>query len=94
METANRPPRRYLRKDGVRERYGWRTTKSVDRAWKEERIPPPDLYQGKFPLWLEATLDAHDDEQRERNSETARVNTDAAIKASRRRRELEADAAE
>ncbi len=52
---------RYLTKDNVRSRYGWKSKISVDRAWKEYRtLPPPDLYQGRRPLWGEKTLDAHD----------------------------------
>jgi len=86
--------RRYLRKKHLRVRYGWESDKSVDRAWKDKRIPPPDLYQGKFPLWLESTLDEYDDAQRDRNPETARANSDAARAALHKRREMEADAAE
>jgi hypothetical protein len=52
--------RRYLRKKRVRERYGYESDRSIDRAWKDGRIPPPTIYQGRYPLWDEELLDAHD----------------------------------
>jgi hypothetical protein len=56
-----RKPRRYLRKSDLCIRYGWKTPLSVDRNWKEYgTIPPPTIYRGRFPLWDEAILDAHD----------------------------------
>jgi hypothetical protein len=54
------PTRRYLRKKAVRDRYGYQSERSVDRAVKDGRIPPPDIYQARFPLWAEETLNAHD----------------------------------
>jgi hypothetical protein len=57
--------RRYLRKKHLRDRYGWESDKSVDRATKDGRLPPPDTYNGRFPLWSEETLDAHDAARRE-----------------------------
>lgn len=55
-------PRRYLRKADVAARYRWKAKISVDRAVKEGRLPPPDTFMGRDPLWLEQTLDAHDDD--------------------------------
>jgi hypothetical protein len=53
--------RRYLTKNDVRARYGWKTTISVDRAWqKYGTLPPPTTYQGRHPLWAEHALDEHD----------------------------------
>jgi hypothetical protein len=51
----------YLRKKGVAARYGV-DPRTVPRMVKDKRIPPPDLYNGRFPLWDEATLDASDRE--------------------------------
>jgi hypothetical protein len=49
------------RKRQVRDRYGWKSDRSVDRAWREYKtIPPPDFYIGPFPVWTNETLDAHD----------------------------------
>jgi hypothetical protein len=90
----NDKPRKYLRKAGVRDRYAFRAEKSVDRAVKNGDLPAPDLYHMRSPLWLESTLDKHDDELRERAAEAARKTTEAALKASRKRREREAEAAE
>jgi hypothetical protein len=54
-------PRRYLRKQDVRVRYGWKTALSVDRAWRiYGTLPPPTTWQSRSPLWDEAILDAHD----------------------------------
>ena len=52
-------PRRYLRKKAVAERYGVHE-RSVDRMKNDGRLPPPDFYNGRFPLWGEDTLDASD----------------------------------
>jgi hypothetical protein len=56
-----RKPRRYLRKADLAERYGWKSTLSVDRAWQQYgTLPAPTIYRGRFPLWDEDVLDAHD----------------------------------
>jgi hypothetical protein len=52
---------RYLTKDDVRQRYGWASKISVDRAWQQyHTLPPPTLFQSRRPLWDVETLDAHD----------------------------------
>jgi hypothetical protein len=51
---------RYLRKRQVRDRYGWTAERSVDRAVADGRLPPPDIFQSRFPLWAERSLDRHD----------------------------------
>jgi hypothetical protein len=52
---------RYLTKDDVRQRYGWASKISVDRAWQRyHTLPPPTLFQSRRPLWDAKTLDAHD----------------------------------
>ena len=60
MIKDHTPSRRYLRKKAVRDRYGYESERSVDRAVKDGRIPPPDIYQARFPLWAEETLNEHD----------------------------------
>jgi len=57
-EVTREPPKRYLRKGQVAERYGI-TTRSVDRMAEDGRLPAP-VHLGKFPLWDEARLDEHD----------------------------------
>ena len=52
-------PKRYFRKRGVAERYGVHE-RSVDRMKDDGRLPPPDFYIGRFPLWGEDTLDESD----------------------------------
>src|SRR6516225_4283227 len=60
-QRQRRAATRYLTKNDVRARYGWKTTISVDRAWKEyDTLPPPTTYQGKHPLWAEHVLDERD----------------------------------
>jgi hypothetical protein len=54
-----RKPRQYLTKDDVRKRRGWKSKISVDRGWKEYgTLPPPTIWNGKYPLWAEDVLDA------------------------------------
>ena len=60
MMNERTPSKRYLRKKAVRDRYGYQSERSVDRAVKDGRIPPPDIYQSRFPLWREDSLDSHD----------------------------------
>jgi hypothetical protein len=50
----------YLRKRQVAQRYGNVHERTVPRMVADGRLPPPDLYNGRFPLWAEDTLDAHD----------------------------------
>jgi hypothetical protein len=52
--------RKHLRKKQLAARYGYDSDRSIDRAVKDGRLPPPDMYVGRFPLWGEDTLDAHD----------------------------------
>lgn len=61
MDHHEEKPLRYLRLEDLRIRYGYKSKRSVERAAKDGRLPPPDLYlSGRFPLWAEQTLDAHD----------------------------------
>ena len=56
---------RYLTKEHVRQRYGWQSKISVDRAWQQyQTLPPPTIYHGRRPLWDEAVLDQHDEAHR------------------------------
>jgi hypothetical protein len=59
--TVRKPPRRYLTKKSVAERYGWKVGLSVDRAWKiYKTIPAPTIFHGRHALWDESILDQHD----------------------------------
>jgi hypothetical protein len=49
----------YLRKNQVAARYQT-TPRNVDRMAADGRIPEPDFYNGKFPLWDTDRLDASD----------------------------------
>jgi hypothetical protein len=51
---------KYLRKKAVALRYGYESDRSVDRAVAAGRLPKPDFYQSRFPLWSVHTLDAFD----------------------------------
>jgi hypothetical protein len=53
-------PKRYLTKGDVALRYANCTKRTVDRMVERGELPPPAFYQGRFPLWDEAVLDAHD----------------------------------
>jgi hypothetical protein len=52
--------KRYLRKLGLRERYGNVCEKTIDRYRKMERIPEPDFYINQIPYWSEDRLDEAD----------------------------------
>ena len=60
---TERKPRRYLRKNDLLVRYGWKSKMSIDRAVTGGRLPQPDMYMGNAPLWLEQTLDRWDAQQ-------------------------------
>jgi predicted DNA-binding transcriptional regulator AlpA len=48
--------KRFLRRKEVAERYGI-DVRSVERMAKDGRIPKPDCYAGRFPLWNEEGLE-------------------------------------
>jgi predicted DNA-binding transcriptional regulator AlpA len=52
-------PTKYLRMDAVAERYGV-VKRTIKRMAQDGRIPPPKMYQGPYPLWLESELDKSD----------------------------------
>jgi hypothetical protein len=49
----------YLRKQQVANRYQT-TPRNVERMAKDGRIPAPEFYNGRFPLWDAAKLDEND----------------------------------
>ena len=49
----------YLRKNAVAVRYST-TPRNVERMVEDGRLPPPDFYNGRFPLWGEDKLDEND----------------------------------
>jgi hypothetical protein len=57
---GERKPKRYLRKKQVARRYGDVHERTIPRMVADGRLPPPDLFNGRFPLWSEDLLDAHD----------------------------------
>jgi hypothetical protein len=36
------------------------TDRNVDILWRAGKLPPPDIYRGRSPLWSDETLDEHD----------------------------------
>ena len=51
----------YLRKAGVRQRYGGVSNSTVERMRKDGRLPPPKFFgDGPTPFWDESELDEHD----------------------------------
>ena len=58
--NAERQTRRYLRKRDLRLRYGYKSDRSIERACGDGRLPKPDMYLKRFPLWLESALDEFD----------------------------------
>jgi predicted DNA-binding transcriptional regulator AlpA len=57
----NQQSERWFRKPQVAARYGNVCTRTIDRAVKDGRLPPPRFPFGNSrPYWAESELDAHD----------------------------------
>jgi hypothetical protein len=52
----SKQPKRFLRRKHLAERYSI-TERTVERMVKDGRLPPPDLYNGPFPLWDETSVE-------------------------------------
>jgi hypothetical protein len=53
--------KRWLRKKQLRKRYGDVTDKTIERAVRDKRIPPPEYpLDNKIPFWDEENLEAHE----------------------------------
>ena len=65
MSNKSNKSKRYNRKRGLAERYSV-NVRTIDRMWRDGRLPPPDLYMGLLPLWSDETLDANDREAAKR----------------------------
>ena len=59
-DEDERKPKRYLRKKALAKRYGGVNERTIPRMVADGRLPPPDMYNGRFPLWNEAKLDRWD----------------------------------
>jgi hypothetical protein len=54
-------PKRWLRKKQLRERDGGVVDKTIERAVKDGRIPPPEFpFDNNVPFWDEAVLEEHE----------------------------------
>ena len=82
MDHEEKRERRYLRKKQLRARYGYESDRSIERAVGDGRLPRPTMSLGRFPLWAEDILDAHD-------ARAARAQVAAASNPPRRRRARE-----
>jgi hypothetical protein len=49
----------YLRKNAVASRYST-TPRNIERMVGDGRIPPPEFYNGRQPLWSAEALEASD----------------------------------
>ena len=49
----------FLRKRQVAARYGV-GVRTVERMRDDGRLPEPDFYSGRFPLWSDQLLEAHE----------------------------------
>jgi hypothetical protein len=53
--------KRWLRKRQMRERYGNVTDRTIERAVKDGRLPPPQFpFNNAVPFWDEETVAAHE----------------------------------
>jgi hypothetical protein len=80
VDHEEKRERRYLRKKQVRVRYGYESDRSIERAVGDGRLPRPTMSLGRFPLWAEDILDAHD--ARAARAQVSRRKQPAAKKAS------------
>jgi hypothetical protein len=60
MSDTTKPRTEYLRKRHIRKRYGDVTPRTVNRMMEDGRLPPPDFYSGRSPLWSERRLEEHE----------------------------------
>jgi hypothetical protein len=52
---------KWLRKKHLRQRYGDCSDRSLERAVKDKRLPPPEYpFGNRVPGWREDVLDEHD----------------------------------
>ena len=49
----------YIRRRQLATRYQV-TTRTIDRMIEDGRLPPPDLYNGKAPLWSDEKIEANE----------------------------------
>jgi hypothetical protein len=80
VDHEEKRERRYLRKKQLRARYGYESDRSIERAVGDGRLPRPTMSLGRFPLWAEDILDAHD--ARAARAQVSRRKQPAAKKAS------------
>jgi hypothetical protein len=59
LEDRHNKPKKYLRKSAVAARYSC-DLRTIDRMAEDGWIPPPDVYNGRIPLWGEDRLDEND----------------------------------
>lgn len=58
---AKRAKKRWLRKRQVRERYGDCCDRTLERAVRDGRLPPPEFpFGNRIPFWSEEALEAHE----------------------------------
>jgi hypothetical protein len=59
--TDKSTTKRWLRKREVRERYGNVVDRTVERAVRDGRLPPPQFpFGNRIPLWDLEALEAHE----------------------------------
>jgi hypothetical protein len=59
--TADSKSRKWLRKRRVQERYDNVSSRTIDRAAEDGRLPKPHFpFGNKIPFWAEDELDSHD----------------------------------
>jgi hypothetical protein len=61
MSSTEKSTKRWLRKREVRARYGNVVDRTVERAVRDGRLPPPEYpFGNRIPLWNEETLEARE----------------------------------
>ncbi len=59
MATQENKAKRFLRRKQLAARYST-CTRTIDRMVEDGRLPEPDFYIGKLPMWSEEKIEAQE----------------------------------
>jgi hypothetical protein len=71
-DMTSRSTRKFYTKPSLAERYGGKSTRTIDRWVEAKKFPPPDMYlPNGQPAWADATIERHE------RASVANASTDA-----------------
>jgi hypothetical protein len=60
-DMASSPNRKFYTKPSLAERYGGKSTRTIDRWVEAKKFPPPDIrLPNGQPAWAETTIEKHE----------------------------------